>query len=59
MDTVPAEEYAKRERENRGNRDLEIVLVGADSLETLKTTHGHYFNGESRAISTSPFLVGV
>jgi hypothetical protein len=56
---VAAEEYAKRERENRGNRDLEIVLVGADSLETLKTTHGHYFNGESRAISTSPFLVGV
>jgi hypothetical protein len=32
------------------------VLLGADSLETLKTTHGHYFNSESRARSTSPFL---
>jgi hypothetical protein len=28
---VAAQAYAKRERENRGNRDLEIVLVGAES----------------------------
>jgi hypothetical protein len=25
------------------NQDLEIVLVGADSLDTIRKTHGHYF----------------
>ncbi len=39
-----AQAYARKEQENRGNRGLEIVLVGADSLETIKVTHGHYFD---------------
>jgi hypothetical protein len=25
------------------DRDTEIVLVGSDSIETVKKTHGHYF----------------
>lgn len=24
----------------------EIVLIGADSLDTIRTTHAHYFEGE-------------
>lgn len=53
-----AAEYARLEAEHRGDSDLEIVLVGADSLETIKTTHGHYFDGNAPA-SASPFLAGV
>ena len=53
-----ATEYARLEAQHRGNPDLEIVLVGADSLETIKTTHGHYFDG-SAPPSASPFLSGV
>lgn len=42
-----SEAYARVERENRGNPELEIVLVGADSIETIEKTHGNYFNGSS------------
>lgn len=35
--------YAELEAEHRNDRDLEIVLVGADSIETIMRTHGHYF----------------
>ncbi len=39
--------YGQAEREHLKDRGVEIVLVGADSLETIKSTHGHYFaNGE-------------
>ena len=34
--------------------DFEIVLIGADSLDTIRQTHGHYFadpDGE-------PFVLG-
>ena len=35
--------YALAEDEYRGRNDAEVVLLGSDSLETLKRTHGHYF----------------
>jgi hypothetical protein len=56
--TKAAAEYARLEEKHRGNSDLEIVLVGADSLESLKTTHGHYFDAVKLS-SASPFLTGV
>lgn len=31
----------------RGRTDIEVVLLGSDSLETLKQTHGHYFESAS------------
>jgi hypothetical protein len=37
------EAYGQAELEHLGDQDCEIVLVGADSLETIKKTHGHYF----------------
>lgn len=39
--------YEHAERENFGQTRFETVLVGADSIETLKHTHGHYFSEAS------------
>lgn len=50
--------YAALEREYAGQGKFEIVLVGADSLETIKRTHGQYFAGDADAIA-SPYLAGV
>jgi len=36
-------EYAAAEAEHRGLGDVEIVLVAADSLDTIRHTHGSYF----------------
>lgn len=48
--------YSALEAENQGRADLEIVLVGADSIETIKRTHAHYFDPSGAA---SPFLAGA
>jgi hypothetical protein len=50
-----AARYAELETEHRGDPNLEIVLVGADSIDTIKQTHGNYFNGSAPA--ASPYLV--
>lgn len=38
-------EYAKLEEQHRGSSAVDIVLVGSDSIETVKVTHSSYFNG--------------
>jgi vacuolar-type H+-ATPase subunit F/Vma7 len=48
--------YRELEREYQGRSDLEIVLVGADSIETIRRTHAHYFD---QVASSSPYLAGV
>jgi hypothetical protein len=48
--------YADLERQYKGRDDLEIVLVGADSIETIKRTHAHYFDDAGTA---SPFLTSA
>lgn len=45
--------YERLEAEHRMDRDLEIVLVGADSLATIMRTHGHYFADADLAESRS------
>jgi hypothetical protein len=35
--------YSELEAIHRGDLGQEIVLVGADSLDTIKKTHSHYF----------------
>jgi hypothetical protein len=50
--------YTELEREYAGQGKFEIVLVGADSLDTIKRTHGQYFAGDADAIA-SPYLAGV
>jgi hypothetical protein len=55
---VAGRAYVEAEKVNERNPDREIVLVGADSIDALKTTHAHYF-GDDVAESTSPYLAGV
>lgn len=41
--------YDEREKEYRDKgrgEDVDMVLLGADSLETVKRTHSSYFGGE-------------
>lgn len=51
-------EYARLEELHRGAEHLEIVLVGADSIETIHRTHGHYFD-DAEARPYSRFLVDL
>lgn len=37
--------YGESEQANGGDSDLDIVLISADSLETIEQTHSSYFNG--------------
>ena len=53
-----AQAYARMEAEHRGNNDVEIALVGADSIETIHLTHGQYFEEGEPTVAT-PFLLGV
>ncbi len=47
-------EYSRSERAYADRPEIEVVLVGADSLETIKTTHSHYFHR-----STESLLAGL
>ena len=38
-----ADSYGMLEARHREDDDIEVVLVGADSIETIKRTHSHYF----------------
>jgi hypothetical protein len=55
---VAAEKYAELERQYAGTGTFEIVLVGADSIDTIKRTHGQYFADIDRP-HASPYLAGV
>lgn len=47
--------YAQKEEEYRGREKMEIVLIGSDSLETVKITHANYFE-PSPVAAISKFL---
>jgi hypothetical protein len=36
--------YAQAEETYRGRDDVEVVLLSADSIDTIKKTHSSYFN---------------
>lgn len=40
--------YQAAEKAHREDNNMEIVLIGADSLATVQRTHGHYFQHEDR-----------
>jgi hypothetical protein len=44
--------YAELEQEHRHDANLEIVLIGADSFETIKSTHGNYFDGNREGVAS-------
>lgn len=48
--------YAKLEAMHRGNRSMDILLVGSDSIETVKLTHANYYDGTA---SVSKYLIGI
>ena len=48
--------YAAKEREYRDRDRIEIVLVGSDSLETVRFTHANYFDG---SVAVSKYLAGI
>ncbi len=47
-------EYAEAEQELRSEPNLDIVLVGADSIETVERTHSSYFHTEETFESLLP-----
>lgn len=38
-----AQAYTDRELEHANDPAIEVVLVGADSIDTIRKTHSHYF----------------
>jgi hypothetical protein len=48
--------YSEKEEEYRDRKDIEIVLVGSDSIETVKLTHANYFD---HTIALSKYLQGI
>lgn len=50
-------EYARLEREHLKSADsIEIVLIGSDSLDTVKITHANYFDG---TVAVSKYFAGI
>lgn len=39
--------YGEMEQQYKDSHTIDIVLVGSDSIETVKVTHANYFTGES------------
>ncbi|TAN34856.1 hypothetical protein EPN29_00590 [bacterium] len=48
--------YSAKEKELQDRKLVEIVLIGADSLETVEQTHANYFDG---SVAVSKYLEGV
>lgn len=48
--------YASTEAEYDDRKEIEVVLIGSDSLETVKRTHANYFEGSD---SVSKYLAGI
>jgi len=42
--------YAEAEHANADEEKLDVVLLSADSLETIKQTHSSYFKGSGRQL---------
>jgi len=48
--------YADTEQQYRGEDSVEIVLIGSDSIETVKLTHANYYDG---SVTVSKYLAGI
>lgn len=48
--------YTAKEREFVGKKHVEIVLIGSDSIETVRLTHANYFDG---SVAVSKYLAGI
>jgi hypothetical protein len=50
--------YSATERSYTREQNVEVVLIGADSIETVQRTHANYFD-HSIAESVQKYLVGL
>lgn len=48
--------YSQTERMYEKDESMEIVLIGSDSLDTIRETHANYFDGTA---ARSKFLAGL
>lgn len=48
--------YAECELRHRSDPMIEIVLIGSDSLDTVRLTHANYFDG---TVAVSKYLAGI
>lgn len=48
--------YSELEEQYRGQENMDIVLVGSDSIETVKLTHANYYDGTA---AVSKYLAGI
>lgn len=48
--------YGAYEQKFADDPSIEVVLIGSDSLETIRTTHPHYFEDW---VPTSKYLAGI
>lgn len=48
--------YAAKELEHGDDRMTEIVLMGSDSIETVRLTHANYYDG---SVTVSKYLAGI
>jgi hypothetical protein len=52
-------EYNKLEREYLNSPMMDIVLIGSDSIETVKITHANYFDGSAAVGAENKYLAGL
>lgn len=51
--------YENLEREHRENLSMDIVLVGSDSIDTVKVTHANYFDGSAKDLYADVLSIAV
>lgn len=51
-ETAATDAYSRLEREVGDGGDVEVVLVGADSLENVRKTHSHYFSADDDVLAS-------
>ena len=51
--------YSEREAQYRDNTRVEVVLLGADSIEAIKVTHSNYFEDTADAFGNLRANLGL
>ena len=51
--------YGEREEQYRDNPRVEVVLLGAESIEAIKVTHSNYFEDTADALGNLLASLGV
>ncbi len=51
--------YSEREEQCRDNRRVEVVLLGAESIDAIKVTHSNYFDDTADALGNLLVSLGL